>query len=143
MAECLRHRVAVAGDQHGGAEFDALRLFGDAGESDPYVVAEGGNLGAPDRAKTELFGKKRVLDGSGARRQAKVIGQHGALQRYGFRARGGARKLHVVFRAINRMERVLRELIERSPGSGTPGFASFQARPAFVVCLTDPPERCL
>jgi hypothetical protein len=57
--------MAIARDQHGGAKFDALCLFGDAGESDPYVVAEGGNLGAPDRAKTQLFGKKRVLDGSG------------------------------------------------------------------------------
>jgi len=35
-----------------------------------YVVAEGGNLGAPDRAKAEVFGKKRVLDGSGPGRQA-------------------------------------------------------------------------
>ena len=47
----LCHRMAIARDQHGGAKFDALRLFGDAGESDPYVVAEGGNLGTPDRAK--------------------------------------------------------------------------------------------
>src|SRR5437764_422119 len=47
----LCHRMAIARYQHGGAEFDALRLFGDAGESDPYVVAEGGNLGTPDRAK--------------------------------------------------------------------------------------------
>src|SRR3954454_7449534 len=47
----LRHRVTVARDQHRGAEFEALGLFGDAGESDPYVVAEGGNLGTPDRTK--------------------------------------------------------------------------------------------
>src|SRR5882762_587251 len=60
----LSHRVAIARDQNGWAKFDAVRLFGDAGESDPYVVAEGGNLGTPDRAKAELFGKKRVLDGS-------------------------------------------------------------------------------
>src|SRR5580700_12319859 len=77
----LRHRMAIARDQHGGAEFDALRLFGDAGESDPYVVAEGGNLGTPDRTKTQLFGKKRVLDGSGAGRQAEVISQHGVFQK--------------------------------------------------------------
>src|SRR6266478_9401121 len=51
---------------------------GSKGESDPYVVAEGGNLGTPDRAKAQVFGKKRVLDGSGAGRQAEVIGQHGA-----------------------------------------------------------------
>src|ERR1700732_2431180 len=31
---------------------------------------------APDRAKAQLFGKKRVLDGSGAGRQAEVISQH-------------------------------------------------------------------
>ena len=43
--------MTIARDQHRGAEFDALCLFGDAGESDPYVVAEGWNLGAPDRAK--------------------------------------------------------------------------------------------
>src|SRR4051812_42613172 len=47
----LCHRMAIARDQHGGAKFDALRLFGDVRESDPYVVAEGGNLGTPDRAK--------------------------------------------------------------------------------------------
>jgi len=47
----LCHRMAIARDQHGGAKFDALRLFGDTGESDPYVVAEGGNLGTLDRAK--------------------------------------------------------------------------------------------
>src|SRR3984893_6414765 len=47
----LCHRMAIARDQHGGAKFEALRLFGDAGESDPYVVAEGWNLGTPDRAK--------------------------------------------------------------------------------------------
>src|SRR5207245_7082318 len=47
----LRHRMAIARDQYGGAKFEALRLFGDAGESDPYVVAKGGNLGAPDRTK--------------------------------------------------------------------------------------------
>src|SRR6266851_9674337 len=47
----LCHRMAVARDQHGGAKFDALRLFGDAAERDPYVVTEGGNLGTPDRAK--------------------------------------------------------------------------------------------
>ena len=71
--------MAIARYQNGGAEFEALRLFGDAGESDPYIVAEGGNLGAPDRTKTEIFGKKRVLDGSGAGRQAEVRGQHGAF----------------------------------------------------------------
>ena len=81
MAEALCHRVAVARYEDGGAEFDALRLFGDAGDSDPYVVAEGGNLGTPDRAKAQLFGKKRVLDGSGAGRQAEVISQHGAFLR--------------------------------------------------------------
>ena len=43
--------MAIARDQHGGAKFDALGLFSDAGERDPYVVAEGGNLGTPDRAK--------------------------------------------------------------------------------------------
>src|SRR5438309_7352830 len=47
----LRHRMAIARDQHGGAKFDPLRPFGDAGESDPYVGPEGGNLGTPDRAK--------------------------------------------------------------------------------------------
>jgi hypothetical protein len=67
--------------QHGGAKFDVLRLFGDAGERDPYVVAEGRNFGTPDRAKAQLFGKKRVLDGSGAGRQAEVISQHGAFQK--------------------------------------------------------------
>src|SRR6201998_4623844 len=71
--------MAIARDQHGGAKFDALRLFGDAGESDPYVVAEGGNLGTPDCAKPEVFGKKRILDGSRAGRQAEVISQHGAF----------------------------------------------------------------
>jgi hypothetical protein len=55
MAEALGHRMAIARDQHGGAEFYALCLFGDAGESDPYIMAEGGNLGAPDRAKAEVF----------------------------------------------------------------------------------------
>src|ERR1700676_116077 len=74
----LRHRMAIARDQHGGTKFEALRLFGDAGESDPYVVAEGGNLGTPDRAKAQVFGKKRVLDGSRAGWQAEVIGQHEA-----------------------------------------------------------------
>src|SRR5215469_13126198 len=74
----LRHWMAIARDQHGGAEFEALRLFGDPGESDPYIVAEGGDFGAPDRAKAEIFRKKRVLDGSGARRQAEVVSQHGA-----------------------------------------------------------------
>ena len=73
--------MAIARDQHGGAKFDALRLFGDAGESDPYVVAESGNLGTPDRAKAQLFGKKRLLDGSRAGRQAEVISQHGAFQK--------------------------------------------------------------
>jgi len=73
--------MAIARDQHGGAKFDALCLFGDAGESDPYIVAKGGNLGTPDRAKAQLLGKKRVLDGSGAGRQAEVIGQHGAFQK--------------------------------------------------------------
>ena len=76
MAEVLCHRVAVARYQHRGTELDALRLFGDAGESDPYIVAEGGNLGTPDRAKAELFRKNCVLDGAWARRQAKVVGQH-------------------------------------------------------------------
>jgi hypothetical protein len=32
-------------------------------------------------AKAQLFGKKRILDGSGARRQAEVISQHGAFQK--------------------------------------------------------------
>ena len=32
-----------------------LAFFGNARESDPYVVAEGGNLGAPDRSKAEVF----------------------------------------------------------------------------------------
>jgi hypothetical protein len=73
--------VAIARDQHGGAKFEALRLFGDAGERDPYVVAKGGNLGTPDRAKAQLFGKQRVLDGSGAGRQAEVISQHWAFQK--------------------------------------------------------------
>src|SRR5438105_3688673 len=47
----LCHRMAIARDQHGGAKFEALCFFGDAGESDPYVVAERGNLRTPDRAK--------------------------------------------------------------------------------------------
>jgi hypothetical protein len=55
-------------------------FFGDTGESDPYVVAEGGNLGAPDRTKAEVFGKYRVLDSSRAWRLAEVISQHGAFQ---------------------------------------------------------------
>ena len=73
--------MAVARDQHRGAEFDALRLFGDAREGDPDVGAEGWDLGAPDRAKAEFFGKNRVLDGSRAGRQAEVISQHGAFQK--------------------------------------------------------------
>jgi hypothetical protein len=73
--------MAIARDQHRRAKFEALGLFGDAGESDPYVVAKGGNLGTPDGAKAQLFGKKRVLDGSGAGWQAKVISQHGAFQK--------------------------------------------------------------
>ena len=77
----LCHRMAIARDQHRGAEFEALRLFGDAGEGDPYIVAKGRDLGAPHRAKPELFGKKRVLDGSGTGRQAEVISQHGAFQK--------------------------------------------------------------
>ena len=77
----LSHRVAIARDQHGGAKFDAVRLFGDAGESDPYVVAEGGNLGAPDRSKAKVFCQKRVFNGSRTGRQAEIIGQHGALQK--------------------------------------------------------------
>src|SRR5205807_10140837 len=48
----LCHRMAIARDQHGGAKFEALRLFGDAGESDPYVVAKGGNLGTPRRRES-------------------------------------------------------------------------------------------
>ena len=52
--------MAIARDQHGGAEFYALRLFGDAGEGDPYIVAEGGNLGAPDRAKAKVFFNLRI-----------------------------------------------------------------------------------
>src|SRR5262245_8513822 len=51
----LSHRVAIARDQNGGAKLDALRLFGNARESDPYVVAEGGNLWAPNRSKAEVF----------------------------------------------------------------------------------------
>ena len=43
-------------------------------------MAEGGNLGTPDRAKAQVFGKKRVLDGAGAGWQAEVIGQHGTFQ---------------------------------------------------------------
>jgi hypothetical protein len=74
------HRMAVARDQHGRAEFDALRLFGDARESDPYIVTEGGNLGAPDRAKAEVLCQNRVFDGPWARRQAEVISQPGAFQ---------------------------------------------------------------
>jgi hypothetical protein len=77
----LCHRMAIARDQYRRAKFDALGLFGHAGESDPYVVAKGGNLRAPDRAKAQLFGKKRVLDGSGAGRQAEVISQHGTFQK--------------------------------------------------------------
>jgi hypothetical protein len=73
--------MAIARDQHGGAKLEALRLFGDAGKRDPYVVAEGGNFGAPDRAKAQLFGEKRALDGSRAGRQAEVISQHGAFQK--------------------------------------------------------------
>src|SRR6202023_123429 len=76
----LSHRVAIARDQHRWAKFDAVRLFGDAGESDPYVVAEGGNLGAPDRPKAEVFCQKRILSGSRTGRQAEVISQHDALQ---------------------------------------------------------------
>jgi hypothetical protein len=49
-------------------------------------VAEGGNLGTPDRAKAQLFGKKRVLDGSGAGRQAEVISQHGVFQNKHFQS---------------------------------------------------------
>ena len=56
---------------------EARRLFGDAGERYPYIVAEGGNLGAPDRAKAELFCEQRIFNGSGAGRQPEIIGQHG------------------------------------------------------------------
>ena len=66
----LSHRVAIARDQHGGAKFDAVRLFGDAGESDPYVVTEGGDLGAPDRPKAKVFCKTRILSGSRTGREA-------------------------------------------------------------------------
>ena len=62
--------MAIARDQHGGAKFDAARLFGDAGERDPYVVAEGGNLGAPDRSEAKVFRQERILNGSRAGRQA-------------------------------------------------------------------------
>src|SRR5215831_499583 len=64
----LCHRMAIARDQHGGAKFDALRLFGDAGESDPYVVAEGSAVsGHP--AKT-TFTRSRSL---GAMDQAEAM----------------------------------------------------------------------
>jgi hypothetical protein len=76
----LCHRVAIARDQHGGTKFDAFRVFGDARESDPYIVTEGGNLGAPDCAKAEVLCQNRVFDGPWARRQAEVISQHGAFQ---------------------------------------------------------------
>src|SRR4029077_15732780 len=68
----LCHRMAIARDQHGRAEFDALRLFGDASESDPYVVAEGGNLGTPDRAKARSSARSAysTVRGPGGRRKS-------------------------------------------------------------------------
>src|SRR5438128_9419789 len=68
----LCHRMAIARYQHGGAKFDALRLFGDAGESGPYVVAEGGNLGTPDRAKPSSSARSAysTVRGPGGRRKS-------------------------------------------------------------------------
>ncbi len=39
-----------------------------------------GICGTPDRTKAKLFGKQRVLDGSGAGRQAEVTSQHRVFQ---------------------------------------------------------------
>ena len=72
--------MPIARDQYGRTELDAAGLLGDAGERDPDVVAEGWNLGAPDRSKAELLGHQRILGRSRTGRQAEVIGQHGTLQ---------------------------------------------------------------
>src|SRR5262249_59229998 len=47
---------------------------------DPYVMAESGHLGAPDRSKAKVFCQTSILSRSRTGRQAEVISQHETLQ---------------------------------------------------------------
>src|SRR5204863_3060916 len=66
----LGERMAVARDEDSGADTDSTGALGDAGQRDPDVVAEGGDLRAPDALVAELLGEARVLDDARAGRQA-------------------------------------------------------------------------
>src|SRR4029079_18743168 len=72
----LRHRMAVARNEDCRTNADARGLLGDARQSDPDIMTERWDLGAPDALIAKLLCCHGVGDCIRTRRKTKRVGEH-------------------------------------------------------------------